>query len=74
MDEQDYKNLITVYQNKYSDIINQTIALESRELKYRQTIEFLSNTNKELSQKIIQLEKKVSRPKKQTKPSDNGTF
>ncbi len=74
MDEQDYKNLITVYQNKYSDIINQTIALESRELKYRQTIEFLSNTNKELSQKIIQLEKKISRPKKQTKPSDNGTF
>ena len=57
MDEQDYKNLITVYQNKYSDIINQTIALESRELKYRQTIEFLSNTNKELSQKIIELEK-----------------
>lgn len=74
MDEQDYKNLITVYQNKYSDIINQTIALESRELKYRQTIEFLSNTNKELSQKIVELEKKVSRPKKQTKPSDNGTF
>ena len=56
MDEQDYKNLITVYQNKYSDIINQTIALESRELKYRQTIEFLSNTNKELlqlSEKIV---------------------
>ena len=74
MDEQDYKNLITVYQNKYSDIINQTIALESRELKYRQTIEFLSNTNKELSQKIIDLEKKVSSPRKQTKPSDKGTF
>ena len=74
MDEQDYKNLITVYQNKYSDIINQTIALESRELKYRQTIEFLSNTNKELSQKIVELEKKVSRPRKQTKPSDKGTF
>ena len=74
MDEQDYKNLITVYQNKYSDIINQTIALESRELKYRQTIEFLSNTNKELSQKIIELEKKVSRTRKQTKPSDKGTF
>ena len=67
MDEQDYKNLITVYQNKYSDIINQTIALESRELKYRQTIEFLSNTNKELSQKIIELEKKVSRPRKTNK-------
>ena len=74
MDEQDYKNLITVYQNKYSDIINQTIALESRELKYRQTIEFLSNTNKELSQKIVELEKKVSRAKKLTKRSDKGTF
>ena len=67
MDEQDYKNLITVYQNKYSDAINQNIALEARELKYRQTIEVLS-------QKIAELEKKVSKPKRTSKTSDDTTF
>ena len=57
MDEQDYKNLITVYQNKHTNLINQVIALESRELKYRQTIEMLSNNNNQLNEKILQLEK-----------------
>ena len=65
MDEQDYKNLISVYQNKYFDAINQNIALEARELKYRQTIE-------SLNQQIATLEKKVSKPKRTTK--DAGEF
>ena len=54
MNEQDYKNLITAYQNKLFDLTNQNVALEARELKYRQTIEFLN-------QKISELEKKPKR-------------
>ena len=65
MDEQDYKNLISVYQNKYFDAINQNIALEARELKYRQTIETLN-------QQVAALEKKVPKPKRSTK--DAGEF
>ena len=65
MDEQDYKNLISVYQNKYFDAINQNIALEARELKYRQTIEALN-------QQITALEKKVPKPKRTSK--DAGEF
>ena len=67
MDEQDYKNLITVYQNKYSDSINQTVALEARELKYRQTIETLN-------QRILELEKKIPKPKRSVKTADDSTF
>ena len=65
MDEQDYKNLISVYQNKYFEVINQTIALQARELKYQQTIEALN-------QQIAALEKKVPKPKRTTK--DTGDF
>ena len=67
MDEQDYKNLISVYQNKYSMAINQNIALEARELKYQQTIEVLN-------QQILELEKKVSKPKRTSKTADENTF
>ena len=65
MDEQDFKNLISVYQTKYFESINQNIALEARELKYRQTIEALN-------QQIATLEKKVPKPKRTTK--DAGEF
>lgn len=67
MDEQDYKNLITVYQNKYFDVINQTVALEARELKYKQVIETLN-------QQIIELEKKIPKPKRSAKTADESTF
>tara|TARA_A100001515_G_scaffold6979_1_gene5910 strand:+ start:5474 stop:5662 length:189 start_codon:yes stop_codon:yes gene_type:complete len=59
MDEQDYTNLISVYQSKLFDFMNQNIALEARELKYRQTIE-------SLNQKISELEKKPKRSAKST--------
>jgi hypothetical protein len=59
MEEQDYKNLISVYQSKLFDFMNQNIALEARELKYRQTIELLN-------QKISELEKKPKRSTKST--------
>ena len=59
MEEQDYNNLISVYQNKLFDFMNQNIALEARELKYRQTIE-------SLNKKISELEKKPRRSTKST--------
>ena len=59
MNEQDYKNLITVYQSKLFDLTNQNVALEARELKYKQTIELLN-------QKISELEKKSKRSTKTT--------
>lgn len=65
MDEQDYKNLISVYQSKYFESISQSIALQARELKYQQTIE-------SLNQQIVALEKKVPKPKRTTK--DAGEF
>ena len=60
MDEKDYTNLIATYQSKYFDAINQNIALEARELKYRQTIE-------ELNKQIAALESKISKPRRATK-------
>ena len=65
MDDQDYKNLIAIYQNKTFDFINQNIALEAREIKYRQTIYILNK-------KIEELEKKLEKPKRTTK--DAGEF
>ena len=69
MDEQDFKNLISVYQTKYFESINQNIALEARELKYRQTIETL---NQQVAALETALEKKVPKPKRATK--DAGDF
>lgn len=65
MDEQDYKNLISVYQSKLFDFMNQNIALEARELKYRQTIE-------SLNKKISELEKKPKRSVKSTEESSEN--
>ena len=67
MNEQDYKNLITAYQNKLFDLTNQNVALEARELKYRQTIEFLN-------QKISELEKKPKRSTRSTRSKSTEEF
>jgi len=66
MDEKDYTNLIATYQSKYFDAINQNIALEARELKYRQTIE-------ELNKQIAALESKISKPRRATKDAGELT-
>jgi len=66
MDEQDYKNLIAVYQNRFFDSINQNIALEAKELKYRQTIESLNQKNQEL-------EKSLEKPKRSSKTTEDFT-
>ena len=65
MEEQDYKNLISVYQSKLFDFMNQNIALEARELKYRQTIE-------SLNKKILELQKKQKRSTKSTEESSEN--
>lgn len=66
MDEQDYKNLISIYQSKYFDQINQNVASEARELKYRQTIEALNG-------KISDLEKRIDKPKRAIKNEEDFT-
>ena len=66
MDEQDYKNLMSVYQSKFFDQVNQNIALEARELKYRQTIESLNS-------KITELEKRLEKPKRTNKTEGDFT-
>ena len=65
MDEQDFKNLISVYQTKYFDSINQNIALEARQLKYKEVIEALN-------QRITSLVKIIPKPKRATK--DTGEY
>ena len=66
MDEQGYKNLIAVYQNRLFDSINQIIALEAKELKYRQTIKSLNKKNQEL-------EKSLEKPKRSSKTTEDFT-
>ena len=66
MDEQDYKSLLTVYQSRYIDQINQNIVLEARELRYKQTIESLND-------KINDLEKRLEKPKRASS-KDAGDF
>lgn len=66
MDEQDYKSLLTVYQSRYIDQINQNIVLEARELRYKQTIESLND-------KINNLEKRLEKPKRASS-KDAGDF
>ena len=74
MNEQDYKNLITVYQNKYLDAINQNIALEARELKYRQTIEALNKKVKEQEEVIKSISEKPKSTRTKKTSSDTETL
>ena len=74
MNEQDYKNLITVYQNKYLDAINQNIALEARELKYRQTIEALNKKVKEQEEVVKSISEKPKSTRTKKTSSDTETL
>ena len=66
MEEQDYKNLISIYQKKVFDFINQNIASEARELKFRQQVEVLTDQVNELN---TRLEKLTNKPKRVSKTS-----
>jgi hypothetical protein len=63
MTEQELKNLISIYQQKVSDLMAQTIALEARMMNSNQLIEALTNKIKELQEQKI--------PKKTIKSSSN---
>jgi len=52
MDEQDYKNLIAIYQQKAQDFFNQTVAAETREMKYKQQVEVYANRVTELQKQL----------------------
>ena len=52
MDEQDYKNLIAIYQQKAQDFFNQTVAAETREMKYKQQAEVYANRITELQKQL----------------------
>ena len=47
MTEQEFKNLISIYQQKVNDLMAQTIALEARMANSNQLIESLTNKIKE---------------------------
>lgn len=62
MNETDYKNLLTIYQQKSSELFVQNIALESRILTLNQIIDSLS---KKLNETNIEVEKlKTSKTRK----------
>lgn len=64
MDEQDYKYLITTYQQKIFDILSQLIASEARVKKLVDTIEALNLRNKQQQEELDKLSQK---PKRNTK-------
>jgi len=49
MNEQEIKNLLTIYQQKVSDLTTQTIALEARLMNSNQLIEALNKKVNELN-------------------------
>lgn len=49
MNEQEIKNLLTIYQQKVSDLTTQTIALEARLMNSNQLIETLNKKINELN-------------------------
>ena len=49
MNEQEIKNLLSIYQQKVSDLTTQTIALEARLMNSNQLIEVLNKKVNELS-------------------------
>lgn len=71
MNEQEIKNLLTVYQQKVNDLMAQTIALESRLMNSNQIIEVLNTRIAELSKENEKL--KISKSRKSVK-EDTSDF
>jgi chromosome segregation ATPase len=72
MNEQEIKNLLTIYQQKVSDLTAQTIALEARLMNSNQLIEALTKKVNELSVENDKLNS--SKTKKVTSKADSGEF
>lgn len=64
MNEIDYKNLLSVYQQKSADLFVQNIALESRVLTSNQIIESLSKRISELTEEIEKLKTSSTKSRK----------
>ena len=72
MNEQEIKNLLSVYQQKVSELTAQTIALEARLMNSNQLIEALTKKVNELSAENEKLNS--SKTKKVTSKTDSGEF
>jgi hypothetical protein len=68
MNETDYRNLILVYQQKVSDFLSQTIALEAKVMTLNQNVEILK---KKVQEQEVQLEKLSTKKKTTTQKVDN---
>ena len=71
MNEQEIKNLLSVYQQKVSELTTQTIALEARLMNSNQVIEALTKKVNELNEENQKL--KSSKSRKIAK-EDSGEF
>jgi regulator of replication initiation timing len=72
MNEQEIKNLLSVYQQKVNDLITQNIALESRVLNLSQLVEPLTNKINQLTEENQKL--KLSKSRKTSTKEDSGEF
>jgi regulator of replication initiation timing len=72
MNEQEIKNLLSVYQQKVNDLVAQNIALESRVLNLSQLVEPLTNKINELTEENQKL--KLSKSRKTSTKEDSGEF
>jgi predicted RNase H-like nuclease (RuvC/YqgF family) len=72
MNEQEIKNLLSVYQQKVSELTTQTVALEARLMNSNQLIEALTKKVNELSTENEKLNS--SKTKKVTSKEDSVEF
>jgi predicted RNase H-like nuclease (RuvC/YqgF family) len=72
MNEQEIKNLLSVYQQKVSELTTQTVALEARLMNSNQLIEALTKKVNELSAENEKLTS--SKTRKVTSKEDSGEF
>jgi len=69
MSENDYKNFITIYQQKSSDFFAQIVALEARLMSSNQLLEALTAKVNEQKEEIERLKAKTTR---KTTKTDNS--
>ena len=74
MTENDYKNFISIYQQKSSDFFAQTVALEARLMSSNQLIEALTNRVNEQKEEIEKLKAKNTRKSTKTDNSSSEDF
>lgn len=70
MNENDYKNLIVIYQQKAFDLFSQVVALEARLAGSKQLVESLSIQVNDLTVELESLKAKTK--KTNTKTTDNS--